>query len=60
MKNSFLSLITLLTLAGAAHAQSPVSGLVQDAAGRGLPFATVVLLHLPDSVAVTSQTTSEQ
>ena len=60
MKNFFLSLITLLTLAGTARAQAPVSGLVQDAAGRGLPFATVVLLHLPDSVAVASQTTSEQ
>lgn len=51
----------LLALAGAAHAQAPsVSGAVQDAAGRGLPFATAVLLHLPDSVAVASQTTSEQ
>ena len=51
---------TLLTLASAAHAQVPITGAIQDAAGRGLPFATAVLLRLPDSVAVASQTTNEQ
>jgi len=54
------SLISLLALAGVAHAQAPVSGTVQDAAGHGLPFATAVLLHLPDSAMVASQTTTEQ
>ena len=51
---------TLLALAGAAHAQAPVSGTVQDGAGHGLPFATAVLLHLPDSAVAASQTTTEQ
>ena len=51
---------SLLAWAGAAHAQAPVSGTVQDAAGRALPFATAVLLHLPDSAVAASQTTTEQ
>jgi outer membrane receptor protein involved in Fe transport len=56
-----VSLLTcLLALAGAVHAQAPINGSVQDAAGRGLPFATVVLLHLPDSAVAMSQTTTEQ
>lgn len=49
----------LLALASVAHAQAPVAGAIQDAAGQGLPFATAVLLHLPDSVAAASQTTTE-
>jgi hypothetical protein len=53
-------LTSLLALAGAAHAQAPVSGTVQDAAGRALPFASAVLLHLPDSAVAASQTTTEQ
>jgi outer membrane receptor protein involved in Fe transport len=53
-------LTSLLALASAAHAQSPVSGSVQDGTGRGLPFATAVLLHLPDSAVTISQTTTEQ
>ena len=40
-----LTTICLLALAGAAHAQAPVTGALHDAAGRGLPFATAVLLH---------------
>jgi outer membrane receptor protein involved in Fe transport len=50
----------LLALASVARAQAPVTGAIQNAAGRGLPFATVVLLHLPDSLATASQTTTEQ
>jgi hypothetical protein len=53
-------LLSLLALASAAHAQAPVAGAVHDAAGHGLPFATVVLLHLPDSAVAASQTTTEQ
>ena len=65
MKNALFCraacLPALLALAGAAHAQAPsVSGAVQDAAGHGLPFATAVLLHLPDSTVAASQTTAEQ
>ena len=64
MKNATLTraalLASLLALAGAAHAQAPVSGTVQDAAGHGLPFATAVLLHLPDSAVAASQTTTER
>jgi hypothetical protein len=64
MPNATLSraalLVSLLALAGAAHAQAPVGGIVQDAAGRALPFATTVLLHLPDSAVAASQTTTEQ
>jgi hypothetical protein len=52
-------LLSLLALVGAAHAQAPVAGAVHDAAGRGLPFATAVLLHLPDSAVAASQTTNE-
>ena len=52
--------IPLLALASAARAQVLVSGTIQDVAGRPLPFATVVLLHLPDSAVTASQTTSEQ
>jgi hypothetical protein len=50
----------LLAFATAAHAQAPVAGTVQDAAGHGLPFATAALLHLPDSAVVASQTTTGQ
>jgi len=50
----------LLAFATAAHAQAPVAGTVQDAAGHGLSFATTVLLHLPDSTVAASQTTTEQ
>jgi outer membrane receptor protein involved in Fe transport len=57
-RTAFIS--TLLALAGAAHAQAPVSGTVQDAAGQALPFATAVLLHLPDSAVAASQTTTLQ
>ena len=53
-------LSTLLAFATTAHAQAPVTGTMQDAAGHGLPFATAVLLHLPDSAVVASQTTTEQ
>jgi len=64
MQNATLTraalLVSLLALAGAAHAQAPVSGTVQDAAGHGLPFATAVLLHLPDSAVAASQTTTER
>ncbi|RZK51494.1 MAG: TonB-dependent receptor, partial [Hymenobacter sp.] len=65
MKNTFFFcpalLFALLALAGAAHAQAPpVRGAVQDAAGQGLPFATVLLLHLPDSAVAASQTTTPQ
>ena len=52
-------LVSLLALTGAAHAQVPVTGAVHDAAGHSLPFATAVLLHLPDSAVVASQTTTE-
>jgi hypothetical protein len=52
-------LVSLLALAGAAYAQAPVTGAVHDAAGRSLPFATAVLLHLPDSAVAASQTTTE-
>lgn len=64
MKNATLTraalLASLLALAGAAHAQAPVSGTVQDAAGHGLPFATAMLLHLPDSAVAASQMTTER
>ncbi|QKG55857.1 TonB-dependent receptor [Hymenobacter sp. BRD128] len=51
---------SLLALAATAHAQAPVAGTVQDGAGHGLPFATAVLLHLPDSTVAASQTTTAQ
>ena len=60
LRRASLLLAALLGLAGAARAQAPVSGTVQDAAGRALPFATAVLLHLPDSAVAASQTTTEQ
>ena len=50
----------LFAFASAAHAQAPVVGAMQDVAGHGLPFATAVLLHLPDSTVAASQTTTEQ
>lgn len=50
----------LLALATAAHAQAPVAGTLHNGAGHGLPFATAVLLHLPDSTVAASQTTTEQ
>ena len=50
----------LLALATTAHAQAPVAGTIQDGAGHGLPFATAVLLQLPDSTMAASQTTTEQ
>jgi outer membrane receptor protein involved in Fe transport len=53
-------LAALLALTGAVHAQAPVSGTVQDGTGHSLPFATVLLLHLPDSAVAVSQTTTEQ
>ncbi len=53
-------LLSLLGAAGTAHAQAPVVGTVQDAAGQALPFATAVLLHLPDSALTASQTTTAQ
>ena len=55
-------LAALLALAGAAHAQqaASVSGTVQNGTGHGLPFATAVLLHLPDSAVTASQTTTAQ
>ena len=53
-------LSALLAFATAAHAQAPVAGALQDAAGHGLPFATAALLHLPDSAVVASQTTTGQ
>jgi outer membrane receptor protein involved in Fe transport len=53
-------LLLLLGLAGTAQAQAPVAGTVQDAAGHPLPFATTVLLHLPDSALAASQTTTAQ
>ena len=49
-----------MLLSRPAAAQGPVAGAVQDAAGRGLPFATVVLLHLPDSAVAAAQTTTER
>jgi outer membrane receptor protein involved in Fe transport len=53
-------LAALLPLASAAYAQVPVGGLVQDGAGHGLPFATAVLIHLPDSAVAASQTATER
>ncbi len=56
----FCTVLLSALSAFAAHAQVPVAGTVQDAAGHGLPFATAVLLHLPDSAVVASQTTTGQ
>jgi hypothetical protein len=53
-------LTILLALASVARAQVSVGGNVQDGAGHGLPFATAVLVHLPDSAVAASQTTTEQ
>lgn len=58
LRTVFLSI--LLARAGAAAAQVPVAGTIKDSAGQPLPFATAVLLRLPDSVATASQTTTEQ
>ncbi len=52
--------LLLLAVAGTARAQAPVAGTVADAAGQPLPFATAVLLHLPDSALAASQTTTAQ
>ena len=52
-------LVALLALASVARAQVSVGGTVQDGAGHGLPFATTVLVHLPDSAVAASQTTTE-
>lgn len=56
------SLISLAALAlhSAAQAQVPVQGKVQDTAGQPLPFATAVLLHLPDSAVTSVQTADAQ
>ncbi len=55
-----LVLLGLFALLQRGWAQVPVRGLVQEAAGQPLPFATVVLRHLPDSTLAASLTTSEQ
>lgn len=65
MKKTLLSrcgslLLLALTLVQTCFAQAPVSGTVQDATGQPLAFATVVLLHLPDSTTAASQTTTAQ
>ena len=54
------SLFLALALVQVCFAQAPVSGTVQDATGQPLPFATAVLLHLPDSTIAGSQTTTER
>ena len=52
--------LATLGLSAAAQAQVPVHGAVQDAAGQPLPFATAVLLHLPDSAVTSVQTADAQ
>ncbi|GAB3825721.1 outer membrane beta-barrel protein [Hymenobacter jeollabukensis] len=59
LRLSLLSLTALAlsaVLSSAARAQVPVRGALQDAAGQPLPFATAVLLHLPDSAVSSVQT----
>ncbi|MGI4875848.1 MAG: outer membrane beta-barrel protein [Janthinobacterium lividum] len=56
----YLVLFGLFTLFQRSWAQAPVRGLVQEKAGQPLPFATVVLRHLPDSTLSASLTTNEQ
>ncbi|QIX60942.1 TonB-dependent receptor [Hymenobacter sp. BT18] len=55
-----LLLFLTLLLAQQAAAQSTVAGTVLDTAGQPLPFATTVLLRLPDSTLINSQPTTEQ
>ncbi|MCC3157065.1 outer membrane beta-barrel protein [Hymenobacter sp. 15J16-1T3B] len=55
-----LLLLASLALGAAAQAQAPVHGTLQDAAGQPLPFATAVLLHLPDSSVASVQTADAQ
>jgi hypothetical protein len=57
---SLLAGALLVLLTHQSSAQALVSGLVQDATGQPVPFATAVLRHLPDSTIVNSQTTGEQ
>ncbi|WP_324678548.1 TonB-dependent receptor [Hymenobacter sp. GOD-10R] len=54
-----LLLLALSALPQRAAAQTTATGLVLDQAGQPLPFATVVLLALPDSTVAGSQTTTE-
>lgn len=55
-----LMLLGLFTLLQRSWAQVPVRGMVQESSGQSLPFATLVLRHLPDSTLVASLTTTEQ
>ncbi|WP_152981766.1 TonB-dependent receptor, partial [Hymenobacter sp. AT01-02] len=53
--------LSVLLLSGQTRAQQPVAvtGTVHNATGEPLAFATVVLVHLPDSAATATQTTNE-
>ena len=51
MKTSLL-LLAFLTASASLYAQSTVKGVVQDATGKGISFATVALLQAPDSALV--------
>ncbi|GAA4030429.1 outer membrane beta-barrel family protein [Hymenobacter glaciei] len=55
-----LLLLALPALSQRAAAQATATGTVLNRTGQPLPFATAVLLHLPDSTIVNSQTTTEQ
>ncbi|WP_179197786.1 TonB-dependent receptor [Hymenobacter crusticola] len=55
-----LLLLALATFSQRVAAQTTATGLVLDQAGQPLTFATAVLLALPDSAIVGSQTTTEQ
>ena len=59
MKAVFL-LIFIMMLSGVVYAQSYVQGTVQDAGGKGIPFATVALLQAQDSSLVEGVAANEQ
>ena len=58
MKTSLLLLAYCAASAG-LYAQSTVTGVVQDATGKGVSFATVALLQAPDSALVKGIPTDE-